>query len=189
MSRKKLRVTNHARVRVKERLNISSKKNISKVLNDALLFGHPAADYFGDFADYLKYNKSKYSDHTGLKVYLNYMVFYHNKTIITTYKVPKKFLPCEKYLRRNSLYTRCPYLKRLYDLVGYDKVEYEQFFPDKEGDPYVTGLVVNGIFDCFGLGTDKFKSLNHACRQCVKRILKESEENNESKPIDDPEEV
>ena len=120
MSRKKLRVTNHARVRVKERLNISSKKNISKVLNDALLFGHPAADYFGDFADYLKYNKSKYSDHTGLKVYLNYMVFYHNKTIITTYKVPKKFLPCEKYLRRNSLYNRCPYLKRLYDLVGYD---------------------------------------------------------------------
>lgn len=173
MSRKKLRVTTHARIRARERLEVSSHAEVNKTLNNALTYGHPIADFDGDFARFLESKKKKCKSGVGIKVYMETVVFYRNKTIITTYKVPDKYQPSDEYLKVN--YANDPWLGKLYELVGKENVEYQVFPPSNSGDPYVTGLVVFDRFEGYGMGKSQWKSINHACRAYVKRYLKESE--------------
>lgn len=173
MSRRKLKVTTHARLRARERLGVYSHAEVNKRLNDALTYGQPITAFKGDFAEYLDKKKYKCKSGVGLKVFMDTLVFYKGKTILTTYKVPKKYLPTSEYLAKN--YVNDPWLGKLYELVGKDKVDYKVFPPSKEGDLYITGLYVDDVFEGYGIGKSQWKSINHACRACVKKMLKEEE--------------
>ncbi len=174
MSRKKLKVTTHARLRARERLGVYSHSEVNKRLNDALTYGQTVGDYRGDFAEFLKNKKNKCKIGVSLKVYMETLVFYKGKTVLTTYKVPKKFVPTSDYLAKN--YINDPWLGKLCELVGRENVDYKVFPPKVEGELYVTGLYVNDMFENYGMGKSQWKSINHACRSCVKRLLKEEDD-------------
>ena len=178
MSRKKIKVSTHARIRARERLDVHHHTNVNKELNNAITYGHPLADYEGDFAKFLQYKKQRNRTNVGIKVYKDNIVIYRNKTIITAYAVPERFIPTDNYLRIN--YVNNPYLKKLIDLVGKDNIEYQVFPPPKVGKSYVTGLYVNDMFEGFGIGTTEDKSINHICRAYIRRNFNEGEGEDDS---------
>lgn len=174
MSRKKIKVTTHARIRARERLDIHHHTNVNKEFNNAITYGHPLADYEGDFARFLQYKKRHNKAGVGIKVFKDTVVIYRNKTIITTYSVPDKFKPTDQYLKISYAYM--PYLEELIKLVGKENIEYQVFPPAKGAKSFVTGLYVYDVFEGFGVGTSEDKSVNHICRAYLRKVSKEGEE-------------
>ena len=177
MTRKKIKVSSHARERARERLDVHHHTDVNKELNNAVMYGHPLNDYTGEFARFLENKKKHNRGNVGFKVYKETILVYRNKTIITTYKVPDKFLPTDNYLRSSYAYT--PYVKKLYDIYGEDKIEYKVFPPGKNGGSYTTGLFIDDVFIGFGMGTTQEKSINAVCRSHLKRINIESDDKDE----------
>lgn len=174
MSRKKIRVTTHARLRARERLDVHHHTNVNKELNNAITYGHPLADYKGDFARFLQYKKKHNKAGVGIKVYKDNIVIYRNKTIITTYTVPDKYKPTDNYLKVS--YASIPYLEELIEVVGKDNIDYQVFPPSKKGNSYVAGLCVKDVFEGFGIGISEDKAINHICKSYLKKISKEGDE-------------
>ena len=177
MSRKKIRVTSHARSRAKERLDVAFHTEVNKKFNDAIKYGHTVKDYVGEFATYLSYKNKKQKRGVVLKVHGDLIILYRTHTVITTYKVPPKFLPTSQYLRAN--YEEFVYLQELYKEVGKENVDYEVFEPSLGDSNYVTGLYVNDIFEGFGRGTTKAKSINNVAKSYLKKLGREVEDDEE----------
>lgn len=179
MTRKKIRVTKHAKQRAGERLGVSFHAQVNKTFNKAIQYGKSADNYRGPFADYLQAKKAKQKGNTSLKVYDGFIVIYRNKTIITTFKIPEQFKPVSQYLASNWEEAMLPgngslvYLNKLCSLCGRENVDYEVFPPSGEETSYITGLYVNDMFEGFGRGTTEAKSINAVARSYLKRINKE----------------
>ena len=161
MSRKKLKVSVHARERAKERLDLSFHSEVNKRFNDALKYGNPTDKFKGDFYTYLVWKrKHQKRPGTSLKVFMDNIVVYRNQTIITTYKVPAKFLPTSDFLKYRYIVLNdlgSSNLFKKYKLSG-EGVEIEIFPPSDEGD-FVAGLYVNDIFEGFGSGKTRYDAV------------------------------
>ena len=71
-----VRVTTHAKERASERLNVAYKAKRNKLFNRALKYGHPPADFAGEFEGYL--NSKKKQKGVGVKVYDGNIYIYKN---------------------------------------------------------------------------------------------------------------
>jgi hypothetical protein len=174
MTRRKIKVTSHARSRARERLGVSYHAQVNKSFNDAIRYGHPMQDFNGEFSVYLARKKLKYGKNLGIKVYMDIIVIYRNKTVITTYKVPDKFQPASKYLRSsaNRINNDLPYLAMLRERLGTHEITTESKL--NQDGLFRTALYVRGEFIRFGLGKTECKSINNAIKSYIKILDKEA---------------
>ena len=88
------KVTKHGRKRLKQR-NINQGRN--GISNNARMYGKTKRYFEGEFYEYLL-NKSLRG--CSIKVYKNDIFIFGktSKNLITTYPIPEKYLPVEKYL-------------------------------------------------------------------------------------------
>lgn len=170
-----VRVSAHAKERANERLNVAYKAKRNKLFNRALKYGHPPADFAGEFESYLSSKKKQKG--VGVKVYDGNIYIYKNKLVITVFPVPEKYLPVSdnfaSYIKDN------PYLMKLYNVVNKDDVLLEVIQRDSNG--IVAGLYVSDVFENFGIGSTEIKAKNNAIKSYLKRIgkLEEGEFNEE----------
>ena len=167
-----LKVSNHAKRRVSERLNVSHKAKRNQLLNRAIKYGHSYDEFRGDFLDYLTVKKNRKKSNIGIKVYDNNIYIYQGKTIITVFPVPKKYLPTDNYLRCNY-----HYLEELYKYVDKKDVLIEKVLEDKNG--VVTAINIKDIFENFGIGKNERKSRENAVNTYLKKLKKEGKIKNE----------
>lgn len=168
-----VRVSQHAKVRAKERLDVAYKSKRNQLFNRALRYGHPATDFAGEFRDYLDSKKKKHKN-IGVKVYDNNVFIYKNRLVITVFPVPEKYLPVKDNFA--SFIKNNPCLMKLYKVVDKDDILLEVVIKDKEN--IVTGLYIGDQFENFGVGQTEIKSRNNAIKSYLKRIgkLEEGEE-------------
>lgn len=166
-----VKVSKHAKERCTERLNIAYKAKRNQLFNRALKYGHPPADFAGEFADYLETRKNK-GKNIGVKVYDGNVFIYKNKLVITVFPVPDKYLPVKdnfaSYIKNN------PYLMKLYEVVDKDDVLLE--IVQRDSDGVVAGLFVEDQFENFGMGQTEIKAKNNAIKSYLKRINKLEED-------------
>lgn len=166
-----VKVTKHARRRANERLDVTHKAETTKLFKRALKYGHPLVDFAGEFGEYLK---AKKKNNFGVKVYNDNIFIYKNKTMITVFPVPEKYLPIKEYY--TDYIKNNPLLMRLYEVVDKNDVLLEVIIKDKNN--VVSGLTINDIFENFGIGKTEIKSKNNAIKAYLKRIgeLKEEDD-------------
>ena len=165
MSRPRFKVTDHARKRARERLDVSYHAEVNKEYRNALRYGHPVAEYEGEFLKFLTYKKnsnSRRSKNTGIKVFKDTIFIYRGRTIITTYKVPEKFKPTSRYLHKN--YVETEMIKELNEKYGVDNVSLEVFPPSKKGEVYTVLLFVKDVLVSIGTGKNELKAKNSAIK-------------------------
>jgi len=179
-------VTRHAATRARERLAISYKSQRNKLFTKALRYGTPPNEFYGEFCEYLK--SKKRHKNSGVKVYDGNVYIYKNKTVITVFSVPQKYRPYKQWLTKNIqpiIESQPVLLKKLYEVVDKDKVELEVIQVDQQGN-VVSGLTIDGVFECFGLGQSEVKSKNSAIRTYLSHLGKEiNEEDTEKKEGED----
>lgn len=168
-----VRVSQHAKDRAKERLDLSYKAERNKLFARALRYGHPPADFAGEFKQYVENRKR--GKGVGAKIYDNTVFIYKNKTIITVFPVPDKYLPIREHFA--SYIKDNPLLMKLYEVVDKEDVCLEIITKDKEN--CVAGLVIEDMFENYGVGQTEIKAKNNAIRAYLKKIGKyeEGEEN------------
>lgn len=93
------RLTEHAKLRNKERFGTSN-----KIIKEIMMYGYTVWDFEGKFYNYLCSVKGKGSAQTNVKVRGNMLVIYNKRSqrAITTYEVPERYLPVEQHLRRKK---------------------------------------------------------------------------------------
>lgn len=165
-----LKVSNHAKRRVSERLNVSHKAKRNQLLNRALKYGHNYDEYKGDFLDYLTIKKNRKKSNIGIKVYDNNIYIYQGKIVITVFPVPKKYIPSDYYLRQNY-----HYLEELYKYVDKEKVLLEKVL--ENDNEVVTAINIDGYFENFGIGKNEQKSRENAVNIYLRKIKKEKLKN------------
>lgn len=172
----KVKSSKHAKYRANERLNVAYKAKRNQLFNRALKYGHPPADFTGEFRMYLE-SKKKNKKNVGVKVYDNNIFIYKNKLMITVFPVPERFIPTQDNL--SSYIKGNPLLMKLLEVVNKEDVLLEVVIKDKNS--YVSALTIDDIFENFGIGTTETKSKNNAIRAYLKRIgkLDEEEDNDE----------
>ena len=92
----KKKVTKHALKRAMERFGDNYRQ---KRIRNALLYGHIPTDFKGEFRDYLQAILKKNSKSKSIKIHEDMLVLYNkrNQKVITTWKVPDKYLPTGKF--------------------------------------------------------------------------------------------
>lgn len=95
---KRKRLTEHAKVRNKERFGTSN-----RLVKDVLMYGYTVEEFVGPFHDYLLSIKNKTGGAGNVKVKGEMLVVYNKRSqrAITTWQVPDKYLPIENYLVKN----------------------------------------------------------------------------------------
>lgn len=187
MTRKKIKVSSHARERARERLDVSSYSEVNKAFNDAKKYGHPISDYEGKLRKFLDIKSEKNKRGTILKIHKDNLFIYRNNKMITTYRLPEAFIPSNNFLKSKQVSEKAPnkvlesipvYLGKLYEIYGEDNIDYEIVLPNEFGGSYTACLYVNDEFVGFGLGTTKEKSINHSAKAYLKRenLLNSEEE-------------
>ena len=88
------KVTYHAKMRIKER--IDSRTKFSSLRYKVLQNGKDVRDYCGKFRQFLN---SKKNSRIRIKIYKDYLYFFtkNSKRVITAYHVPSKYLPLSYY--------------------------------------------------------------------------------------------
>lgn len=79
------RITNHARIRMKDRADIGRKHDIKKEFQLAMQYGNIHKVKDEEFLEYLK------DRGPGVKVYNGKIFIHNNKTLITVYDIPDRF--------------------------------------------------------------------------------------------------
>lgn len=105
MSKKHRILTTHSKNRLNNRLNLSRKNEYMKLFNQAIQYGkspHELQD--GELKKYL-FSKMCMCNKRGfkLKLYHNIVFIHKNKTLITVYELPKKFLNKNKGDRNETV--------------------------------------------------------------------------------------
>ncbi len=87
-------ITNHGKVRIKERVNFNVRAE--SLRHQVLKNGKVTSNYSGKFFQYLM---SKERTRFKIKVYQDYIYIFNknSRRMITTYKVPNKYLPLSQY--------------------------------------------------------------------------------------------
>lgn len=154
----RVKVSHHAKQRANERLDVAYKAERNKLFKRALKYGHPSADFAGEFAKYLE--SKKRDKGVGAKVYDNNIYIYRNKTIITVFPVPDKYIPINEhfasYLKNN------PLLMKLYEVVDKEDILLEIILKDKNN--VTCALFIDDEFQNFGVGKTEIKAKNSAIK-------------------------
>lgn len=92
------RLSSHAKARNKERFGVSN-----KVIKEIMRSGYTIDKFEGPFHDFLNTTKSKGTGGVTVKVKGDILVVYNKRSrrAITTYKIPDKYLPIERYFVGN----------------------------------------------------------------------------------------
>lgn len=184
MSRRKLRVTTHARIRARERMNLSYHSEVNKEYNNALRYGHPVDKYRGDFAKFLSYKKNqKKNKARGLKVYKDMVFIYNGKTVLTSYPVPEKFRPTSKYLAWNykeNNVVKSPLVEQIENEYGIDNVNIEIFPPSIEGEVYIALLFIKDVLMAMGTGKSEERAKSSAIKIHYNNIKTKEVNNSDS---------
>lgn len=85
-----LHITEHARARVRERLNIP-KKAVDRVVINAFENGKKHSDFSGKFRRYLDGVFLKHCNATNMRVHGHHLFIFDNETLITAWIVPPMF--------------------------------------------------------------------------------------------------
>lgn len=105
MARKKYQVSVHGRDRIRQRTEYSRSKDIDKLFQKAVRDGKSPSEFKPPFSNFLK---SKLQEGKKIKVYQNLIFIYKNHKLITSYKVP------ERYLRQLALERQQDAIKRTF---------------------------------------------------------------------------
>lgn len=105
MSRKKYQVSVHGRDRIRQRTEYSRSRDIDKLFQKAVKDGKSPSEFKPPFSNFLK---SKLQEGKKIKVYQNLIFIYKNHKLITSYKVP------EKYMRQLALEKQQDNIKRTF---------------------------------------------------------------------------
>ena len=162
----RIQSTSHAKQRLKKRQDIGNKNQREKLLFKVKQYGLVAENFIGDFKKFLKGKQRK--PNTQIKVYEDFIYIIGNKRLITSYEVPARFLPTKKWMKKTynglSLYeTLLDYLK---------EEEFEIIVITKDSSGYTVGLVINDVFENYGIGTTENKAVNNAIKTYLNRIIK-----------------
>lgn len=87
-------VTNHGKIRIKERVGNTRSNSLLRTVLDS---GNSKYDYKDSFFHYLVSKENQ--KHAKIKVYKDniYVLSKNTKRLVTTYPIPEKFLPINKY--------------------------------------------------------------------------------------------
>lgn len=144
-----LRNTRHSKQRLHERQNLSKKNEVKDILTQVPQHGKNPEEFAGEFRDFLIVKRGKPEKRIKIKVYNNNIYIYRNHSLITSYPVPKRFLPVEQwYPMSGSLKHKSNILKTNVDIESYD---IRVIGSNKD---YVAALYVDNVFECFGTGTN-----------------------------------
>lgn len=163
----KVRVSQHAKLRANQRLNLSYKAERNKQFNKALKNGISYKSFGGDFYNYLLKKKNK-NKNTGIKVYNNNIYVYKGKLIITVYPVPEKYIPVESYL---SSFLNNGLLIKLYSIVDKSKIKFDVIL--KEKNNVTCSLYIEDNFMNFGSGTNETTAINNAVEVYLNKYVEE----------------
>lgn len=89
MSRKKYQVSVHGRDRIRQRTEYSRSKDIDRLFQKAVQDGKSPSEFKPPFSNFLK---SKLQEGKKIKVYQNLIFIYKNHKLITSYRVPDKYM-------------------------------------------------------------------------------------------------
>lgn len=162
-----VRVSQHAKFRAKERLDVAYKSKRNQLFNRALRYGHPSTHFAGEFKDYLEVKKKKHKN-IGVKVYDNNIFIYKNNLIITVFPVPNKYLPVKDNFA--SVIRENKDLMQLYRVINKDDVSLE--IVQKDNVNIVAGLFIDDVFQNFGVGPTELKAKNNAIQIYLTKINK-----------------
>ena len=171
----KVKLSKHAKVRAKQRLNISHKPDRTKQFKQALLHGVHYTKYCGDFYTYLENKKKKHSANIGIKIFNNNIYIYKGKLVITVYPVPNKYRPVDQYL--TSFLKSSPLVDELYKQLDKKEVSFEVMSRDSSG--VTCGLFINNEFINFGIGKNDISARNSAIKNYLDSIKKNVGEDSE----------
>ena len=92
---KRKRLTNHVKERNKERFGTAN-----RLVKEVLISGYTVNEFEGPFRDYLTSIKNKTGGAGNVKVKGDMLVVYNKRSqrAITTWQVPDKYMPVDKYL-------------------------------------------------------------------------------------------
>ena len=93
-------ISEHAKRRAAERLELTRRDEIVHQFRNALMYGISPASFKGQFSTYLK-KKLKNSRRCTIKVYCDFIYIHKGKRLVTMYPVPDKFLPVKQFLAKN----------------------------------------------------------------------------------------
>lgn len=159
------KATNHSKKRASQRLGVSYKSERNQLFQNAMKYGHPPADFAGQFRSYLD-NKTNNKKKIQVKVYDDTIYVYKNKTIITVFPVPQMYLPIDNYY--SSFIKNNPNLDKLYEIVDKQDVLLELVVRDNK--EYVYGLYICDEFKNFGRGKTENDAKNNAIKQYLNTV-------------------
>ena len=152
--------THHANKRISQRLNITRKKERAQSFTNAVRKGFPRSRFSGSFRQYLD---SKSKNNMSVKVYNNFVYIHKNKTVITVFPVPKKYLPVEDYLAN---FMNSPLLENLYKLVNPKRVSFTRI--SKDTNVLLYSLNIDGL----PVATGEDLLMNVAKENAIREFLK-----------------
>lgn len=179
---KSVNITYHAKERLTERADIHGNKEQSKLFKNALNYGYCVSQFTGPLYDYLQavLNQRKY---TNVKVFLDKVFIYRNKTLITSWNLPDKYIPSALFLKKHDKLFEEPVFLKLYKILDRDKLEFNVILINSDDNNvcYTTSISYNGELIRFGSGKDELSSYTDAIESYLKKLEKREEHGRETK--------
>ena len=159
----KIQSTSHSKQRLRERQNIGNKNQREKLIHKVKHYGLVPENFIDEFKDYL--TKKYRRPNTQVKVYEDFIYIIRNKKLITSYKVPDRYLPIKKW--RANAYDGIHSYKALVKYLKCRDFDISVLCKDSNG--YIVGLVVHDIFEEYGVGATEASAVNCAIKQYLKK--------------------
>ena len=176
-------ISEHARRRAAERLEMSRRADIVHQFRQALMYGLSPTSFRGPFSQYLKSKLTK-NRYCTVKVYCDFTYIHRNKKLITMFPVPDKYLPVKQYLPSNMTNIVEKENDVNLQLRRYYKSSEFKFYikePGKNNNTYLVALVVKEQLAAVSRGKD----LEKQKIACVKQHINELLMNSSNKEVED----
>lgn len=162
-------ISEHAKRRAAERLELTRRDEIVHQFRNALMYGISPASFKGQFSTYLK-KKLKNSRRCTIKVYCDFIYIHKGKRLVTMYPVPDKFLPVKQFLAKNY--------KNIEEKENIAELQLRRYFsssefkfyvkkPGKNGKTFTIALVIKEELVAVSQGKD----LDKLKQSCVKQYF------------------
>lgn len=168
-------ISEHAKRRAAERLNISRRNDIKHHFRQALMYGLSPSSFKGTFNKYLM-SKLKKNSYCTVKVYSDFVYVHRNKKLITMFPVPEKYLPVSQFLPDKCNFEEIENFADMELLKLYHTSDFKFYSKQlKSGsNAYLVALIINDELVSVSQG----KSLEKQKSACVKQHLKELKDKN-----------
>ena len=168
-------ISEHAKRRAAERLNISRRNDIKHHFRKALMYGLSPSSFKGTFYRYLM-SKLKKNKSCTIKIYSDFVYIHRNKKLITMFPVPERYLPVSQFLPEKHSFEEIENPADIELLKLYHTSEFKFYSKQlKSGsNAYLVALIINDELVSVSQG----KSLEKQKSACVKQHFKELKDKN-----------